>query len=107
MNFGQIPGMVRTVEPYLTIHQRREIKKMGKYKGQQETYPTGVDENKIPDCARFVEELVIGDTHPGKKHDKIAYRYIEEFLKNMTDVRIVEAEMLTRSVLATSLYLLN
>lgn len=98
MHFGQIPGMIQTVEPYLTIHQRRDLRKLGKYKGQQETYPAGVDENKVPDCAGFVEELVIGDTNPGKKHDKIVHRYIEEFVKNVTNVRIVGAGMLTTYV---------
>lgn len=99
-HFGHIPAMIRTVQRYLSIAQKKELRKMGTYKGQQETYPAGVDEHEVPDCTRFIQELVIGKCNPGKKHDKIAHRYIEEFLKNVTNVRVVETNMLTGYVFA-------
>lgn len=97
-HFGQIPAMIRTVERYLSIQQKKEIKKIGQYKGQQETYPVGVDEDEVPECAKYVRELVIGNSSPGKKHNETVHRYIEEFCKNMTDIRVLEANMLTSYV---------
>lgn len=105
-HFAQIQTMIRTVERYLSIAQKKEIKKMGAYKGQQETYPSGVDENKVPDSTRFIRELVIGSSSPGKKHDKITHRYIEEFVNNVPDVRVLEAYMMPRYVFFNSHFLL-
>lgn len=97
-HFGQIPAMIRTVERYLSIRQKKEIKKIGQYKGQQETYPAGVHEDEVPECAKYVRELVIGNSSPGKKHNKTMHRYIEEFCNNMADIRVLEANMLTQYV---------
>ena len=86
--------MIQTVEPYLSIRQRRELRAQKAYTGQQERYPAGQDEDKIPDGARFVRELVVGQSNPGKKHGVFVHRYVEEFVKNMTAVEVLETEML-------------
>ncbi|OAA76219.1 hypothetical protein LEL_05903 [Akanthomyces lecanii RCEF 1005] len=98
MHYAQIKAMIQTVEPYLSIRQRRELRAQKAYAGQQERYPTGQDEDKIPDGARFVRELVVGQSNPGKKHDVFVHRYVEEFVKNMTAVEVLEIEMLPGSV---------
>jgi hypothetical protein len=72
------------------------LKKEGKYKGQQERYPDGLDENAKPICATHVRQIIVGVVDPGKKHRYIVDRYIEEAFKNMDNLEIVETRVLTK-----------
>jgi len=90
MFHAHIPKLIRTLEPLLTIKQKKQLKKEGKYKGQQENYPRGLDENATPICASYVRQLVIGAADPGHKHKYIVERYIEEALKNMPNLETVQ-----------------
>ncbi len=96
MFHAHIPKLIRTLEPLLTIGQKKQLKKEGKYKGQQEKYPTGLDEKKTPICASYVKQMVIGAVDPGKKHKYIVERYLEEVLKNLANIEILETYLLTR-----------
>ncbi|KAK9778944.1 putative F-box domain-containing protein [Seiridium cardinale] len=98
MFHAHIPKLIRTLEPHLTIAQKKQLKKEGKYKGQQERFPTGLDERARPVCAEYVRRLVVGVADPGKKHKYIVLRYVEEALKNMENLEIVETRILTKSI---------
>lgn len=93
MFHAHIAKLIRTLEPHLSIKQKKQLKKEGKYKGQQEKYRTGLDEEKIPVCAGYVRQLIIGASDPGKKHKYIVDRYYEEALKNMKNLDIVETSV--------------
>ncbi|EPE32064.1 RNI-like protein [Glarea lozoyensis ATCC 20868] len=95
---AHIAKVIRTLEPHLTIAQKKQLKKEGKYKGQQEKYPKGLNETAIPICASYVKELLVGYSDPGKKHRYIVERYIEEALKNMRNLEIVEGFLYTESI---------
>lgn len=88
---AHIAKMIRSIEPLLTVQQKKQLKKEGKYKGQQEKYPTGLDQKKVPICASHVKSLVLGRTDPGRKHIDFVLRYYEELLQNTTNLEIVEA----------------
>lgn len=98
MFHAHIPKLIRTIEPHLRIAQKKQLKKEGKYKGQQEEYPRGLDEKAKPDCASYVRQLVVGVSDPGKKHKYIVERYVEEFLKNIENLEILETRVFTESI---------
>ncbi|KAI1845243.1 hypothetical protein JX266_008553 [Neoarthrinium moseri] len=101
MFHAHIPKLIRTLEPHLTIAQKKQLKKEGKYKGQQERYPTGLNEKEMPMCASFVRQMVVGAANPGKKHQYIVDRYIEEALKNMENLEILETWVMNKSISQT------
>lgn len=96
MFHAHIPKLIRTLEPHLTIAQKKQLKKEGKYKGQQERYPSGLDEKAKPICATYVRQIIVGVADPGRKHRYIVDRYIEEAFKNMDNLEIVETRVLTK-----------
>ncbi|TVY20935.1 hypothetical protein LARI1_G001395 [Lachnellula arida] len=98
MFHAHIPKLIRTLEPHLSIAQKNQLKKEGKYRGQQERYPTGLDEKAKPLCAGYVRQLVVGVADPGKKHKYIVERYVEEAFKNMVNLEIVETRVVTKSI---------
>jgi hypothetical protein len=71
------------------------LKKEDKYKGQQERLSRQLDANATPDCASHVRQFIAGIADPGRRHQYIVYRYVEEALKNMPNLEIVEAYFLT------------
>lgn len=83
------------LEPHLSIVQKKQLKEEGQYKGQQAQYPKGLKRNAIPDCASYVQQIVIGRISPGKNHEYIVHRYVEEAFKNMDNLEIVETKSLT------------
>ncbi|KAJ4259002.1 hypothetical protein NW762_008090 [Fusarium torreyae] len=95
---AHIQKLIRAVEPYLSIEVKKQLKKEGTYKGQQTEYPQGVDERAIPFCASQVRQLVIGDVDPGKNHQHICERYIEEGLKSMRKLEIADVSFLTEPI---------
>jgi hypothetical protein len=96
MFHAHIPKLIRALEPHLTIEQKKQLKKEGKYKGQQERHQSGHDEKATPICAGYVRQLIVGVGDPGKKHKYIVERYVEEALKNMDNLEIVETRMITK-----------
>lgn len=93
---AHIPHLIRALEPYLTIDQKRQLKKDGKYKGQQKSYSTKLDQFAEPSCAAHVRELVIGVCAPGKKHQFIVDRYVEEVVKTLHNLEIVDSMTLSQ-----------
>lgn len=98
MFHAHIAKAIRTLEPHLSIQQRKQLKKEGTYRGQKDLYPTDLKPDETPACAGYVKELVVGVVQAGKKHDYIVHRYIEEAMKNMKNVQVFEALCLTESV---------
>jgi exosome complex RNA-binding protein Csl4 len=93
MFHAHIPKLIRTLEPHLTIAQKKQLRSEGQYKGQQESFPSGMDENAKPYCASYVRQLVVGVVDPGQKHRYIVVRYIEEAIKNMNNLEIIETRL--------------
>jgi hypothetical protein len=96
MFHAHIAKLIRTLEPHLTIAQKKQLKSEGSYKGQQKQYPSHADANAKPACASYVRQLVVGVADPGRKHEYIVHRYVEEAFKNMNNLEIVEAYFLTK-----------
>lgn len=96
MFHAHIPKLIRALEPHLTIAKKKQLKREGKYKGQQEKYRSGLDEEATPICAGYVRQFVVGVSDPGKKHKYIVDRYVEEAFKNMRNLEIVEVRMLNK-----------
>jgi hypothetical protein len=96
MFHAHIPKLIRTLEPHLTIAQKKQLKREGKYKGQQDRYPTGLDQTTMPICATYVTQLVVGRSDPGKRHKYIVDRYVEEAFKNMSNLEIVESAVYSK-----------
>ncbi|KAF1817037.1 hypothetical protein P152DRAFT_387111 [Eremomyces bilateralis CBS 781.70] len=98
MFHAHISKLIRALEPHLTIAQKRQLKKEGNYKGQQERYPSHLDANAKPASASHVREMVVGVADPGRKHQYIVHRYVEEVFKNVNNLEIVEVYFLTKSM---------
>jgi hypothetical protein len=93
---AHIPKLIRTLEPHLTIAQKKQLKTEGTYKGQQAQYPSGLDERAKPIYAPYVRQIIVGAVDPGKRHRYIVDRYIEEALKNMENLESVETWVFTK-----------
>lgn len=87
---AHIAKLIRSIEPALTIEQRKQLRKEGQYKGQQETFPKQ-DEKTRPEIANFIQQAAFEIGDPGKKHKFIIYRYIEELLKSASNLQIFAA----------------
>ena len=84
---AHIAKLIRSIEPALTIQQRKQLRKEGQYKGQQDTFPK-VDEKKRPEIANFIRQAAFEIGDPGKKHKFIIYRYIEELLESASKLQV-------------------
>ncbi|KAL6925384.1 hypothetical protein FSST1_002658 [Fusarium sambucinum] len=98
MFHAHIGRLIRTIEPHLSIQQRKQLKKEGTYKGQKDVYPTNLRPQEKPACVSFVRQLVVGSVQAGRNHDYIVHRYVEEMLKNADNIEIFEALFLTESM---------
>jgi len=102
IDYTQIPKLIRTLEPHLSIVQKNQLKTEGKYIGQQEGYSSQLDANATPHCVAHVRQVVIGRSNPGRKDRYIVYRYVEEALKNWINLEILETHFLTKYLLSSS-----
>lgn len=93
--WAHIPHVIRRIEPHLSIAQKKQLKREGQYKGQQEKFSTRLDPNAVPPCASNVRQMIIGKIDPGKKHKPLVLRYFEEVLKNLHNLEAFDAEDLT------------
>ncbi|KAL5609809.1 hypothetical protein FOVSG1_004490 [Fusarium oxysporum f. sp. vasinfectum] len=95
---AHIPKLIRNLEPFLSINQKKQLRKEGQYRGQQESFSNVIDPQKKPRFGEYVRQanLFIGD--PGKNHKFIVNRYVEEALKNMTNLEVVETSSITESI---------
>lgn len=85
-----IAKLIRTLEPLLTVAQKKQLMKEGKYKGQQEGgYPAVLNEDAKLICAEHVRQLVVGQVNPGRKHKFIVDRYLEEAFKTFENLEII------------------
>ncbi|CEI66086.1 hypothetical protein FVEN_g4504 [Fusarium venenatum] len=92
---AHIAKLIRTIEPLLTIKQRKQLKKEGQYKGQQESFPNNSDDNERPEIADCVRQALFDIGDPGKKHRYIVFRYIEELLEITDNLEVFAATDLT------------
>ncbi|KAF4499691.1 hypothetical protein FAGAP_4142 [Fusarium agapanthi] len=93
-----IPHVIRRIEPHLSIAQKKQLKREGRYNGQQEKFSTLLDPEAVPPCASNVRQMIIGGINPGKKHKPFLLRYFEEVLKNLHNLEVFDAEDLTESM---------
>ncbi|KAF4442079.1 hypothetical protein FACUT_2302 [Fusarium acutatum] len=94
--WAHIPHVIRRIEPHLSIAQKKQLKREGQYKGQQEKFSTLLDPNAVPSCASNVRQMIIGHIDPGKRHKPFLLRYFEEVLKNLHNLEVFDAEDLTK-----------
>lgn len=92
---AHIAKLIRSIEPALTIEQRKQLRKEGQYKGQQETFPDNVDEKRKPEIADFIKQAAFEIGDPGQRHRFIVYRYIEELVESASNLQIFAATDLT------------
>ncbi|EEU39435.1 uncharacterized protein NECHADRAFT_81608 [Fusarium vanettenii 77-13-4] len=107
MFHAHIPKLIRALEPVLTIAQKKQLKKEGKYKGQQERFSSRLDENAKPLCADYVRSIVVGVCDPGRKHKYITNRYLEEAFQNLNNLEIIETRVLTEQMAESIVSLKN
>jgi len=95
---AHIAKLIRTVEPLLTIAQKRQLKKEGQYNGQSARLSRTADQHLVPTVVNDVRQFVVGHCDPGKRHQGIVHRYVEEALKNMNNLEVVASQILTTYV---------
>lgn len=93
---SHIAKFIRNIEPHLSIRQRKQLKKEGKYRGQQDKYPSNLGPKEKPACAEHVRQLSVTHLDPGRKHAQILYRYIEEALQNMRNIEVLEFDTINK-----------
>ncbi|OBS28303.1 hypothetical protein FPOA_02244 [Fusarium poae] len=93
---AHIAKLIRTIEPLLTIKQRKQLKKEGQYKGQQESFSNNTDDNERPQISDCVRQAIFYIGDPGKKHRYIVFRYVEELLDSTPNLEVFAATCLTK-----------
>lgn len=83
------------MQRYLSVQQNRKLITQRRCPGQKEGVHCGSDLGATPPCAAYVRELVIGPFHVFRKGEHMVYRYLEEVLKNMHGLEIVELWTMT------------
>ncbi|KAF4340539.1 hypothetical protein FBEOM_5577 [Fusarium beomiforme] len=95
---AHIAKLIRKFEPLLSINQRKQLKKEGQYRGQQDSFSNKLDHKKMPVVADYVRQAIFAIGDPGKNHRYIVERYVEEAMKNMNNIEIVETSLVTESI---------
>ncbi|KIL85954.1 hypothetical protein FAVG1_10923 [Fusarium avenaceum] len=95
---SDIAKFIRNIEPHLSIRQRKQLKKEGKYSGQQDEYPSNLGPEEKPACAEHVRQLSVSHLNPDRKNAQILYRYIEEALQNMRNIEVLEFETINEEI---------
>ncbi|KAF5545915.1 hypothetical protein FMEXI_5831 [Fusarium mexicanum] len=93
--WAHIPHVIRRIEPHLSIAQKKQLKREGQYKGQQDKFSALLDPSAVPSCASNVRQMIIGKIDPGKRHKPFLLRYFEEVLKNLHNLEVFDAKDLT------------
>ncbi|KAF5575844.1 hypothetical protein FPCIR_12983 [Fusarium pseudocircinatum] len=93
--WAHIPHVIRRIEPHLSISQKKQLKREGQYKGQQDKFSSLLDPNAVPSSASNVRQMIIGKIDPGKRHKPFLLRYFEEVLKNLHNLEVFDAKDLT------------
>jgi hypothetical protein len=90
-----ISMLIRSLEPHLSINQKLQLIRERSYDGQRtDMYSTQLDWNARP-CASCVRELIIGPAAPGRHHEYVVHRYLEDALSNFHNLEVVDADWLT------------
>jgi hypothetical protein len=93
---AHISRLIRTLEPHLTIAQKRQLRRECNQQGQEERYAVELDEQARPIYASYVRQLVTGVARPGPNHLHIVNRYVEEAFQNLNNLEMVEIRLLTK-----------
>ncbi|KAF5009873.1 hypothetical protein FDECE_3946 [Fusarium decemcellulare] len=97
VNFSEhMPYLIRRLEPLLSITQKKQLKKKGKYGGQQPRFSKLLDPDVVPACASYVREIIIGNVSPGWKHKNIVLNYWEQVLMNVDNLEVFSTTELTK-----------
>lgn len=87
--------LIGVMQPYISVQQNRKLISECRCDGQREGVPYGPNLGATPPCATYVREMIFGGFVPLGKRDYMAYRYLEEALKNMPGLQIVEIWAMT------------
>jgi len=80
-NHPNIPKFIKTLQPYLTIRQKKSLLQLKtSYRGQQTEFPSGADEDAQPINASYVRSFELGVSHPGRLHRPAVIEYAQEAL---------------------------
>ncbi|KPA35586.1 hypothetical protein FLAG1_11703, partial [Fusarium langsethiae] len=89
--FGHISSVIKMLEPYLSISQKKQIRREeGRYKGQQKRFSSRLDPDAVPPCAQYVRQMTVGSIEPGEKHKKFVLRTLDEALKNLSNLEVLD-----------------
>jgi hypothetical protein len=91
----QIPTFISTIERYLSMSQRKQLKAESKSSSRRQPYSIEVDKATIPACASYVQHILISVSHTGNNHQRTVVRYLEELFKNFNSLEIVETNIIT------------
>ncbi|CAH0027863.1 unnamed protein product [Clonostachys rhizophaga] len=94
-----IQKLIQSIEPYLSRSQLRILRKeKGKYSCRQKKFSPYLAEHQVPPCASFVRQMIVGERDPDRKHEHIIHAYLNEALKNLRNLQIVETMPMTKSI---------
>ncbi|EXL65475.1 hypothetical protein FOPG_18299 [Fusarium oxysporum f. sp. conglutinans race 2 54008] len=91
-------NVIRRLVPYLSLAQKKQLKKETTYKNQQEKFSNSVDPDALPPCASNVRQMIIGSINPGIKKKDTIMRYLEEVMKNLYELKVFMGHELTESM---------
>ncbi|EWZ78811.1 hypothetical protein FOWG_16970 [Fusarium oxysporum f. sp. lycopersici MN25] len=97
-NWRHTHNVIRRLVPYLSLAQKRQLKKETTYKDQQDKFSNSLDPDTVPPWANNVRQMIIGSINPGKKKRETIMRYLEEVMKNLYDLKVFMGHELTESM---------
>ncbi|KAM0492584.1 hypothetical protein ACHAP8_009761 [Fusarium lateritium] len=90
VHYDPIAEAIRLLEPHLSITQKKQLKKMEYYKGLQERFSSRLDQDAVPGCAKYVRQMTIGTIDPEESRKKVVMKTLEEALKNLTNLEVLD-----------------
>ncbi|KAK7225183.1 hypothetical protein V2G26_013186 [Clonostachys chloroleuca] len=79
--------------------QKRQLeKKADKYQSYRERFPDHIDQHKVPQCASFVRQLIVGSFSLGEEHEETVNQYLGHALDHWKNLEIVDISFLTRPI---------
>ncbi|PTD07181.1 hypothetical protein FCULG_00005415 [Fusarium culmorum] len=88
--------VISRLEPFLSINQKRKLRREGKCRGQQTTVHRLIDPDVIPLGAQCVRQMTVGTIKLQVRYRQNVMRSLEEALRNLSNLEAFDTTELSR-----------
>ncbi|QPC70456.1 hypothetical protein HYE68_001208 [Fusarium pseudograminearum] len=93
--------VISRLEPLLSINQKRKLWKEGRCRGQQIKFHRLLAPDVVPLGAQCVRQMTVGVIGRAVKHRQNVMRKLEEVLKNLSNLEVLDTTELSQSIVSS------